>query len=66
MSVQSNKIIKTVTIIVVMGLVVSACGRRGALQTPVNATVVTSDQAGNPIEKTTTKPDKPFILDGLI
>ena len=63
---QNRKVVAAVALIIVSGLVLSACGRRGALEAPVSAAVVTTDNAGNPVKKTAPKADKPFILDGLI
>jgi len=63
---QNKNTVRSLIILLALGLTLSACGRRGALEAPVSATVVTTDDAGNPIEKTAEKPDRPFILDGLI
>lgn len=63
---QHCNILKGITLLVACALALSACGRRGALEAPATATVVTTDDAGNPIKKTAPKPDRPFILDGLI
>lgn len=66
MSRQNKKIVAVVAGIVVVGLTLSACGRRGALQEPASATVITTDEYGKPIKQSDQKPDRPFILDGLI
>jgi len=63
---QNKNTVRSLIILVALGLALSSCGRRGALETPVSATVVTTDDAGNPIEKSAEKPDRPFILDGLL
>jgi predicted small lipoprotein YifL len=54
--------------VLVAGLALSACGRRGALQPPPNAE--SSDPAyavEDPVEaQKNAKPDRPFILDRLL
>lgn len=39
----------------------SGCGRRGGLEPPPNAQVLTTDEEGKVV-----KPDRPFVLDPLI
>lgn len=39
----------------------SGCGRRGGLEAPPSAEVLTTDEQGNVV-----KPDRPFVLDPLI
>jgi predicted small lipoprotein YifL len=54
-----------VTGILVAGLALSACGRKGGLQPPPEIEVVDPDLAvESPVEAE--KPDRPFILDGLL
>ena len=57
-------------IMLMVGLVVTGCGRKGALETPkstaeASAPATNDPGAIKPVEKPAT-PDKPFILDGLI
>lgn len=47
-------------------LALTACGRRGPLERPPSANVVTTDEQGNVIEQPSGPPNRPFILDGLI
>ena len=49
-----------------VGLAVSGCGRRGPLEPPPSAKVLTTDAKGNVVETDENKVDRPFILDGLI
>ena len=55
-----------VVVLVALGLILSACGRRGALELPPTAAVVTTDETGDTVAKKPEKPDRPFILDGLL
>lgn len=60
------KKLATLALISVMAIGLSSCGRRGALQAPASAQI---DNADNKTAQPTTKsakPDKRFILDGLI
>ena len=66
MSWQNGKIAGMVISLIAISLVVSSCGRKGALEAPDSATVITTDKQGKQIKKTAPKPDRPFILDGLI
>jgi predicted small lipoprotein YifL len=55
--------------ILVAGLALSACGRRGALEPPPSAESTDPAYAveGNPAEaQKNAKPDRPFILDRLL
>lgn len=47
-------------------LVISGCGRRGALEPPPSAQVISTNEQGQTVKKQAPKPDKPFILDGLL
>ena len=66
MILQNRKILSAVASIIAIGLVISGCGRRGKLEAPASATVITTDKLGNEITKPAPKQDKPFILDGLL
>jgi predicted small lipoprotein YifL len=65
---RRNLTYAVVTGVLVAGLALSACGRRGALQPPPNAE--SSDPAyavEDPVEaQKNAKPDRPFILDRLL
>ena len=61
-----RKILAIVAGFVAIGLLASGCGRRGALEAPVTDNVVVSDEQGNSVKKPPSKPDRSFILDGLI
>jgi predicted small lipoprotein YifL len=63
---QNVKFLSAVASILAIGILVSGCGRRGSLELPPSATVVTTDEQGNAVTKPAPKPDKPFVLDGLI
>jgi len=63
---QNRKILSAVASIVAISVLISGCGRRGKLEAPEAATVITTDEFGNEVTKPAPRPDKPFILDGLI
>jgi predicted small lipoprotein YifL len=53
--------------VLIAGLALSACGRRGALEPPPGAGAYDSTSTGDPVaDKQAEKPDRPFILDGLL
>ena len=52
--------------VLALGLAVSGCGRRGGLEPPPSAKVLTTDAEGNTVETEEEKVDRPFILDGLL
>jgi len=54
-----------IALILALSMAVSACGRRGNLEAPPSATVITADEEGETAEPAP-KEDKPFILDGLL
>lgn len=58
------KKITTLALIALMAASLSSCGRRGGLQAPASTQIDTTDTAK--AEKPAPKPNKPFILDGLI
>ena len=57
-----------VAAVIVAGLTLSACGRKGALEPPPHAQATDPAYADqNPVEaKKNAKPDRPFILDRLL
>ena len=63
---QNRKVLRAVVGLLAIGLAFSACGRRGALESPPSSRVISADETGNKTEKSPTKPDRPFILDGLL
>jgi predicted small lipoprotein YifL len=63
---QNRKFLSAVASIAAIGLLLSGCGRRGNLEAPSSATVIVTDDQGNKVTKPAPKPDRPFILDGLI
>ncbi|MCF6322158.1 MAG: hypothetical protein L3J32_10375 [Rhizobiaceae bacterium] len=63
---QNRKLVSAVVSVIAVGFIVSGCGKRGALEAPPSDRVVTTDSVGNTINKPAPKPDRPFILDGLI
>ena len=63
---QNRKILIGIAGMLVSALLISGCGRRGALQEPVTSDVVIIDEQGNTVKKPVGKSDRPFILDGLI
>ena len=52
-------------LVAVLALAVSSCGRRGSLERPPDASVISVDEQGQEIEEAP-KEDKPFILDPLL
>jgi predicted small lipoprotein YifL len=63
---QNVKFLSAVACILAIGILVSGCGRRGSLELPPSSAVETTDEQGNKVTRRAPKPDKPFILDGLI
>ena len=57
-----------VVLVLLAVLALSSCGRRGNLEPPPSAAVVSVDEYGNEIEETgpPEKPDRPFVLDPLL
>jgi len=54
-----------ILLLLIIVVAAAGCGRRGALEAPANASVVTVGENGE--EQTQeVKEDKPFILDGLL
>ena len=54
-----------IVMVLLISLVITGCGRRGALEAPPS-TVVTSDDIGEETSEEPVKEDKPFILDRLL
>jgi predicted small lipoprotein YifL len=44
----------------------SACGRRGALEEPPYARVISTDEAGKPLETPPPVSARPFVLDPVL
>ena len=61
---------RTCAIAIAIGLMLSACGTRGALELPAEAkasqTTATAESGQGKAEGQASKPHKSFILDGLI
>jgi predicted small lipoprotein YifL len=56
-----------VTGLLVAGLTLSACGRKGGLEPPPGAKAADAALADDPVEaEKAAKPDRPFILDPLL
>jgi predicted small lipoprotein YifL len=52
--------------VVIAGLALSACGRKGGLEPPPGAKAADTS-TGDPVaDRQAQKPDRPFILDGLL
>ena len=66
MALQNKKILSAVACIFTIGILLSACGRRGALEEPPGAKVVNEVNPDQSEAKPEKKPDRPFILDFLI
>ena len=65
-SVMSRATIRHASVIAVLlavAVTLSSCGRRGGLESPPSAAVLTTDETGAAVK---TKVDRPFILDGLL
>ncbi|MGI9401646.1 MAG: lipoprotein [Rhizobiaceae bacterium] len=68
-SVGTNKMFRltlSVTVLLALALSISACGRRGSPEAPPDTSIISTDEAGNPLERAPEKPDRPFILDPLL
>jgi predicted small lipoprotein YifL len=65
MALGLNKLLINLTLVLVIALVASSCGRRGNLEAPPSTNVISVDEYGNeqPEEE---KVDEPFILDPLL
>lgn len=60
------KKLATVALITLMAAGLSSCGRRGALQAPTSTQIDNGDVSSEKPATKSAKPDKKFILDGLI
>jgi len=52
--------------VLVMATALTACGRRGPLEPPPSATVLSTNAQGEVVEEPAPVEDRPFILDALI
>ena len=59
------KILLNMALVLTVALAVSSCGRRGNLEAPPTANVVSVDENGEELPEEE-KVDKPFILDPLL
>jgi len=68
MSLSRLSVAATLLTLLAAGLALSGCGRRGALEPPPSARVLTTDEQGNVVktDETDQTVNRPFILDGLI
>ncbi len=60
-----SKLLVNMVLVLMMALVVMSCGRRGALEAPPNANVVTVDENGEELPPVESE-EKTFILDPLL
>jgi len=60
------KKLATLALITLMAVGLSSCGRRGALQAPASAQIDNGNVSSEKPATKSPKPDKKFILDGLI
>ena len=60
------KLILHVLMVAALATAVSSCGRRGNLERPPDASVISVDEEGREVEQEEPKEDKPFILDPLL
>ena len=64
---QGIKDVGTPTLLLVAAVGLAGCGRKGALEAPPSAAVEAAPaDAAAPPAGTVPKPDKPFVLDGLL
>ncbi len=59
-------VVLTLLTVLTIGLVLSGCGRRGGLEPPPSAAVLTTDAQGNVVETAEEPVDRPFVLDPLL
>ena len=60
-----SKFLVNILLVVMMALVAVSCGRRGNLEAPPDASIVSVDENGEELPPEE-KEDKPFILDALL
>lgn len=60
------RLILSVMIMLVLAISASSCGRRGPPEAPPDTSIISTDEAGNPLERAPEKPDRRFILDPLL
>ena len=60
-----SKLLVNTVLLAMIALVAVSCGRRGALEAPPDANVVTVDENGEELPAPASE-DKPFILDPLL
>lgn len=65
MAIHTNRFLLSLSVILILAMAVSSCGRRGALERPPDASVITVDENGQEVEEEPAA-DKPFILDPLL
>ncbi|MEM7068425.1 MAG: hypothetical protein AAF478_06025 [Pseudomonadota bacterium] len=61
-----SKLMVNCVLMLMIALAATSCGRRGNLEAPPNASVVTVDENGEELPEPVTQEDKPFILDPLL
>ncbi len=65
MAQRLSKLGSRIALLLLIAVVATGCGRRGPLEAPSNASIVSVDEEGE--EQTQeVKEDKPFFLDGLL
>jgi predicted small lipoprotein YifL len=52
--------------VLIAGLALSACGRKGGLEAPPGAKAAQTTTGDPVVDRQAQKPDRPFILDGLL
>ncbi|MEM7289718.1 MAG: hypothetical protein AAF412_05000 [Pseudomonadota bacterium] len=60
-----TKLLANTTLVLMIALVAVSCGRRGNLEAPPSAGVISVDENGEELPEVE-KEDKPFILDPLL
>ena len=65
MRMNLSKLLVNSLLVLMIALVAVSCGRRGNLEAPPNASVVSVDENGEELPPVK-KEDKPFILDPLL
>jgi predicted small lipoprotein YifL len=60
------KLTASIAMMLALALSASACGRRGALEEPPYGRVISTDEAGKPLETPPPVSDRPFVLDPVL